>query len=680
MNISEKISSLRKKLHDHNYRYYVLDDPIISDYDFDMMLKELEQLETENPEFFDVNSPTQRVGGEVTKSFNTSVHETPMLSLDNSYSLDDLRNWEKRIKKIIDGPVEYTCELKFDGVSINLLYKNGELVKAVTRGDGVKGDDVTANVKTIPTVPLKLIGNYPENFEARGEIVMPLKGFDKLNKIRIANGEEPFKNPRNTASGSLKLQDSKEVSKRPLKCLLYSIEDTTFYKNQIDFLENGKNLGFNIFKNYKHSNSIEDIFDFIKDCEEKRSDLPFEIDGVVVKVNDFYQREVLGFTSKFPRWAIAYKYKPENIGTILNSISLQVGRTGAITPVANLEPINLAGTIVRRASLHNADFIESMDIRIGDFVFVEKGGDIIPKITNIDKSKRGEDSKKYEFPENCPECGSKLYRIEGEANHYCLNYNGCKPQVIGRIQHYISRKALDIEGLGQETVALLVNENLIGNYSDLYDLTFEQIVNLERMGERSANKLLEGIADSKLISFERVLYGLGIRYVGETVSKKLVDHFKNIDAIISANEEELANVDEIGDKIAISVLEFFRDDNNLDLIKRLKSHGVQMEQLNKKTTLISSVLVGKKVVVSGKFTQYSRDEIKQMIVDHGGKNSSSVSAQTDLLVVGENMGPSKLEKAQKWKIEMVSENEFLALIGIKSSNQDQIIEGQGSLF
>ena len=661
MNISEKISSLRKKLHDHNYRYYVLDDPIISDYDFDMMLKELDLLERENPEFFDVNSPTQRVGGEVTKSFNTSVHETPMLSLDNSYSLDDLKNWEKRIKKIIDGPVEYTCELKFDGVSINLLYKGGELVKAVTRGDGVKGDDVTANVKTIPTVPLKLNGNFPENFEARGEIVMPLKGFDKLNKMRIANGEEPFKNPRNTASGSLKLQDSKEVSKRPLKCLLYSIEDSTFYKNQIDFLENGKNLGFNIFKKYKHSNSIEEIFDFISDCEEKRSDLPFEIDGVVVKVNDFYQREVLGFTSKFPRWAIAYKYKPENIGTILNSISLQVGRTGAITPVANLEPINLAGTIVRRASLHNADFIESMDIRIGDYVFVEKGGDIIPKITNIDKSKRGIDSIKYEFPENCPECGSKLYRIEGEANHYCLNYNGCKPQVIGRIQHYISRKALDIEGLGQETVALLVNENLIGNYSDLYDLTFEQIVNLERMGERSANKLLEGIVDSKKISFERVLYGLGIRYVGETVAKKLAKHFENIDNILSSDFDKLIMVDEIGDKIANSVIEFASKEDNLHIIEKLKKNGVSFE-IDESDKNVSSVLTGKSFVVSGVFSNHSRDEIKKLIETNGGKVSSSISSKTSFLVAGSNMGPSKKEKAEKLNIKIISETELTNLI------------------
>ena len=661
MNISEKIFSLRKKLHDHNYRYYVLDNPSITDYEFDMMLKELDELEKENPEFFDINSPTQRVGGDVTKSFNTSVHETPMLSLDNSYSLDDLRDWEKRIKKIIDGPVEYTCELKFDGVSINLLYKNGELVKAVTRGDGVKGDDVTVNVKTIPTVPLRLIGDFPVDFEARGEIVMPIKGFDKLNETRKANGEEPFKNPRNTASGSLKLQDSKEVSKRPLKCLLYSIEDSSLFKNQIDFLENGKNLGFNIFKKYKHSNSIEEIFEFIKDCEEKRADLPFEIDGVVVKVNDFYQREILGFTSKFPRWAIAYKYKPENIGTILNSISLQVGRTGAITPVANLEPINLAGTIVKRASIHNADFIETMDIRVGDFVYVEKGGDIIPKITNIDKLKRSGDSKKFEFPEYCPECHSKLYRIEGEANHYCLNYNGCKPQVIGRIQHYISRKALDIEGLGQETVALLVNANLISNYSDLYDLTFDQIVNLERMGERSANKLLEGIIESKNISFERVLYGLGIRYVGETVAKKLAKHFENIGNLLTSSFDELISVDEIGDKIAESIIEFASNDDNIQIIEKLKNNGVQFE-IDDSDKNVSSILAGKSFVVSGVFSNYSRDEIKKLIELNGGKTSSSVSKNTSFILAGENMGPSKKQKAEELGVKIISEEDFVKII------------------
>ena len=661
MNISEKIFSLRKKLHDHNYRYYVLDDPLISDYEFDMMLKELNDLEKSNPEFFDKNSPTQRVGGEVTKSFNTSVHETPMYSLDNSYSLEDLKDWEKRIKKIIEEPVQYTCELKFDGVSINLLYSNGELIKAVTRGDGVKGDDVTANIKTIPTVPLKLIGNFSNNFEARGEVVMPIEGFNELNKLRIHNGEEPFKNPRNTASGSLKLQDSKEVSTRPLECLLYSVEDPNLFKNQIDFLEKAKNIGFNVFQNYMHSDSIEEIFEFIQNWEKNRSELPFEIDGVVLKVNDFYQREILGFTSKFPRWAMAYKFKPENTGTRLNSISFQVGRTGSITPVANLEPVNLAGTIVKRASLHNADFIESMDIRVGDFVYVEKGGDIIPKITNVDKSKRAVDSKKFEFPEYCPECGSKLHRLEGEANHYCLNYNGCKPQIIGRIQHYISRKALDIEGLGQETVALLVNANLIKNYSDLYDLKFDQVVHLDRMADKSANNLLEGIIESKNIPFERVLYGLGIRYVGETVAKKLAKHFESIDNMLNSSFDELILVDEIGEKIANSILEFASDDDNIQIINKLKKNGVRFE-IDDSDKNVSSILAGKSFVISGVFSNFSRDELKRFIETNGGKISSSLSSKTSYLVAGANMGPSKKLKAEKLNINIISENELTNLV------------------
>ncbi len=661
MNISEKIFSLRKKLHDHNYRYYVLDDPLISDYDFDMMLKELNDLEKSNPEFFDKNSPTQRVGGEVTKSFNTSVHETPMYSLDNSYSLEDLKDWEKRIKKIIEEPIQYTCELKFDGVSINLLYSNGELIKAVTRGDGVKGDDVTANIKTIPTVPLKLIGNFSNNFEARGEVVMPIEGFNELNKLRIHNGEEPFKNPRNTASGSLKLQDSKEVSTRPLECLLYSVEDPNLFKNQIDFLEKAKNIGFNVFQNHMHSDSIEEIFEFIQHWEKNRSELPFEIDGVVLKVNDFYQREVLGFTSKFPRWAMAYKFKPENTGTRLNSISFQVGRTGSITPVANLEPVNLAGTIVKRASLHNADFIESMDIRVGDFVYVEKGGDIIPKITNVDKSKRAVDSKKFEFPKHCPECGSKLHRLEGEANHYCLNYNGCKPQIIGRIQHYISRKALDIEGLGQETVALLVNANLIKNYSDLYDLKFDQVVHLDRMADKSANNLLEGIIESKKIPFERVLYGLGIRYVGETVAKKLAKNFESIDNMLNSSFDELILVDEIGEKIANSILEFALDNDNIQIINKLKKNGVRFE-IDDSDKNVSSILAGKSFVISGVFSNFSRDELKRFIETNGGKISSSLSSKTSYLVAGANMGPSKKLKAEKLNINIISENELTNLV------------------
>ena len=661
MNISEKINSLRKKLHEHNYRYYILDNPLISDYDFDMMLKELEQLERDNPKFFDLNSPTQRVGGDITKSFDTSVHNNPMYSLDNSYSLNDLKEWEKRIKKIIDSPIKYTCELKFDGVSINLTYKDGELLRAVTRGDGVKGDDVTSNIKTIPTVPLKLRKNISGEFEARGEIVMPLDGFTQLNEKRLQNGEEPFKNPRNTASGSLKLQDSKEVSDRPLECLLYSVEDPKIFDNHIQFLENAKSYGFNIYENYKCSDSLDEIFQFIQYWEKNRSKLPFEIDGVVLKVNDFYQREILGFTSKFPRWAMAYKFKPENAGTYLNSITFQVGRTGSITPVANLSPVNLAGTVVKRASLHNADFIESMDIREGDFVFVEKGGDIIPKITGIDKSKRKQDSFKFNFITHCPECGSPLVRIDGEANHYCPNYNGCHPQIIGRIQHFISRKALDIDGLGQETVALLVNSNLINNYADLYELKFDDVVGLERMAEKSANNLIIGIENSKDISFERVLYGLGIRYVGETVAKKLARHFENVDMLIKSNFDELISVDEIGDKIANSILDFFNNEENICILNKLKSYGLKFE-IDEKDKNISSMFLGKSFVISGVFSNYSRSDIKNLIESNGGRVSSSISSKTNYLVAGQNMGPSKKEKAEKLQTQIISEEELINLI------------------
>ena len=661
MNIQEKINSLRKKLHEHNYRYYILDNPLISDYDFDMMLKELEQLERDNPKFFDLNSPTQRVGGDITKSFDTSVHNTPMYSLDNSYSLNDLKEWEKRIKKIIDSSIKYTCELKFDGVSINLTYKDGELLRAVTRGDGVKGDDVTSNIKTIPTVPLKLRKNITGEFEARGEIVMPLDGFTQLNEKRLQNGEEPFKNPRNTASGSLKLQDSKEVSDRPLECLLYSVEDPKIFNNHIQFLENAKSYGFNIYENYKCSNSLDEIFEFIQYWEKNRFELPFEIDGVVLKVNDFYQREILGFTSKFPRWAMAYKFKPENAGTYLNSITFQVGRTGSITPVANLSPVNLAGTVVKRASLHNADFIDSMDIREGDFVFVEKGGDIIPKITGIDKSKRKQDSVKFNFITHCPECGSPLVRIDGEANHYCPNYNGCHPQIIGRIQHFISRKALDIDGLGQETVALLVNSNLINNYADLYELKFDDVVGLERMAEKSANNLIIGIENSKDISFERVLYGLGIRYVGETVAKKLARHFENVDMLIKSNFDKLISVDEIGDKIGNSILDFFNNEENIAILNKLKSYGLKFE-IDEKDKNISSKFLGKSFVISGVFSNYSRSDIKNLIESNGGRVSSSISSKTNYLVAGQNMGPSKKEKAEKLQTQIISEEELINLI------------------
>ena len=661
MSIKNQISKLREKLHEHNYNYYVLDNPIISDYEFDMLLNELKNLEELHPDFFDPNSPTQRIGGDITKSFENSKHLAPMFSLDNSYSLEDLYEWEKRIKKIVNQPISYTCELKFDGISINLLYENGNLIKALTRGDGISGDDVTSNVKTIPTVPLKLRGLNNLKFEARGEIVMPIKGFNELNEIRNKEGKELFKNTRNTASGSLKLQDSSEVASRPLECLIFSIENKDLFKNHESFLNNASKLGFNIFKEFVISQSLDDVFKFIKYWENKRSQLPFEIDGAVVKVNDYSQRDKLGYTSKFPRWAIAYKFKPEEIGTRLNSISFQVGRTGSITPVANLEPVELAGTIVKRASLHNYDFIKKLDIRVGDYVFIEKGGDIIPKITKVNQSLRPNNSTALQFITNCPECGNKLTKLENEANHYCFNEDNCLPQVIGRIQHFISRKAMDIDGLGQETVSLLVRNKLIRNCADLYDLKYEQIVVLDRMAEKSANNLIKGILNSKDIPFERVLYAIVIRHVGETVAKKLATHFKSIDNLINANFDDLILVDEIGDKIANSLVDFFKDPCNMKMIDRLKEIGLNFksEVRNKR---FSSVLSNKSFVISGVFKNYSRDALKRFIETNGGKIVSSVSSKTNFLVAGDKMGPSKKNKAEELGVTIISEYELQEMI------------------
>ena len=661
MSIKNQISKLREKLHEHNYNYYVLDNPIISDYEFDMLLNELKNLEELHPDFFDPNSPTQRIGGDITKSFENSKHLAPMFSLDNSYSLEDLYEWEKRIKKIVNQPISYTCELKFDGISINLLYENGNLIKALTRGDGVSGDDVTSNVKTIPTVPLKLRGLNNLKFEARGEIVMPIKGFKELNEIRDKEGKELFKNTRNTASGSLKLQDSSEVASRPLECLIFSVENKDLFKNHESFLNNASKLGFNIFKEFVISQSLDDVFKFIKYWENKRSELPFEIDGAVVKVNDYSQRDKLGYTSKFPRWAIAYKFKPEEIGTRLNSISFQVGRTGSITPVANLEPVELAGTIVKRASLHNYDFIKKLDIRVGDYVFIEKGGDIIPKITKVNQSLRQNNSTALQFITNCPECGNRLTKLENEANHYCFNEDNCLPQVIGRIQHFISRKAMDIDGLGQETVSLLVRNKLIRNCADLYDLKYEQIVVLDRMAEKSANNLIKGILNSKDIPFERVLYAIGIRHVGETVAKKLATHFKSIDNLINANFDDLILVDEIGDKIANSLVDFFKDPCNMKMIDRLKEIGLNFksEVINKR---FSSVLSNKSFVISGVFKNYSRDALKRFIETNGGKIVSSVSSKTNFLVAGDKMGPSKKNKAEELGVTIISEYELQEMI------------------
>ena len=663
MNTQQKIESLREELRQHNYNYYILDNPTISDYDFDIKLKELQALEEQYPEFFDANSPTQRVGGEITKNFKTTVHDFRMYSLDNSYSKEDLLDWETRIKKMVDGDVEYTCELKYDGASMNLTYDNGKLIRAVTRGDGVQGDDVTANVKTINTVPLQLKGDFPERFDIRGEIILPIEGFLKMNEERIANDEEPYRNPRNTASGSLKLQDSAEVAKRPLEFLMYSIKGNNLnIQSQSESLEMARVWGFKVPPEAKLVNSIDAVLEYIKYWDEHRHNLPYEIDGVVVKVNNLYQQDELGFTAKAPRWAMAYKFKAEQVSTRLNEITYQVGRTGAITPVANLEPVQLAGTIVKRASLHNADQIEKLDIREGDQVFVEKGGEIIPKIIAVDLSKRPQNSLPTQYITHCPECETELIRLEGEAKHYCPNYNACPPQVIGRIQHYISRKAMDIDGLGGETVALLVKEGLIHNYSDLYELTVEQVIPLERMAAKSAENLINGIEASKQIPFERVLFALGIRYVGETVAKKLAKHYKSIDALMFASTLDLVTVDEIGERIAESVVEFFSSEENKQIIERLKSFGVQLEISAEKLANQTDKLKGQTFVVSGVFESISRNELKKLIEDNGGKVSSSISSKTSYVVAGDKMGPSKRTKAEDLNITILSETDFLDIL------------------
>ncbi|AEH02811.1 NAD-dependent DNA ligase LigA [Lacinutrix sp. 5H-3-7-4] len=665
MSKKQEIEQLRQELREHNYNYYVLDNPTISDYDFDIKLKELQALEEAHPEFFDANSPTLRVGGEVTKNFNTVVHEHRMYSLDNSYSLEDLKDWETRIKKLVDGDISYTCELKYDGASISLTYENGNLLKAVTRGDGFQGDEVTANIKTIKSVPLQLKGDYPAKFDIRGEIVLPFKGFLKMNEERVANGEEPYKNPRNTASGSLKLQDSGEVAKRPLECLLYNLTGTNLgVENQFESLEKARKMGFKVPNEARLCKTIDEVFKFINHWDTERHNLPYETDGVVVKVNSLYQQEELGYTSKAPRWAMAYKFKAEQVSTILKEITYQVGRTGAITPVANLEPVDLAGTVVKRASLHNADQIEKLDIRINDTVFVEKGGEIIPKIIAVDLTQRLQDSKPTKYATHCPECQTPLERLEGEAKHFCPNYNGCEPQVIGRIQHFISRKAMDIEGLGGETVGLLVKEGLITNYADLYTLTKAQILPLERMAEKSAENLINGIEASKQISFERVLFAIGIRFVGETVAKKLAKHYKSIEALEQASIEDLEKVDEIGIKIAESVVSFFASEENRNIIKRLKNVGVQLEISAEKLANQTNKLKGKSFVVSGVFTKVSRNELKKLIEDNGGKNVSSISSKTDFVVAGDKMGPSKKEKAEKLNISLITEDEFLQMVDL----------------
>ncbi len=661
MDIQQKITSLREELSEHNYRYYVLDQPSITDYEFDMKLKELQQLEAAHPEFYDPASPTIRVGGMVTKNFETVVHEHRMYSLDNSYSKEDLEDWEKRIQRILgDAEVEFTCELKYDGASISLTYEDGKLVRAVTRGDGFQGDDVTTNIKTIRSVPLQLKGDYPPKFDIRGEIILTLEGFAKMNQERIEAGEDPYMNPRNTASGSLKLQDSALVAQRPLECLLYTVAGNHLgISSQFEILEKARSWGFKVPTVAKLCKSTKEVMQFVEHWDTNRHHLPYETDGVVVKVNSIQQQEELGYTAKSPRWAMAYKFQAEQASTVLNEITYQVGRTGAITPVANLRPVLLAGTTVKRASLHNADQIAKLDVRVGDTVFVEKGGEIIPKIIAVDFTKRPTDSKSTKYITHCPECGTELIRKEGEAQHFCPNDTGCPTQITGRIQHFISRKAMDIEGMGSETVELLFKQGLIANYADLYTLTKEKVVPLERMADKSAENLVNGVAASKSIPFERVLFALGIRYVGETVAKKLAKAYKNIDALMAASQEELVAVDEIGERIAESVVNFFSEPTNLEIIDRLKSYGLRFSLSEEQLENQTDKLKGQIFVVSGVFETVSRDELKKLIEDNGGKVASSISSKTSFVVAGDNMGPSKRTKAESLGVPIISEQEFL---------------------
>lgn len=683
-----KIAELSSIIENHNYNYYVLANPTISDYDFDMLLNELIALEQQFPELILPDSPTQRVGGDITKEFQTVKHRYPMLSLSNSYNIEEVKEFISRIKKTIEEEVEFVCELKFDGISISLTYENGLFVKAVTRGDGTQGDDVTANVKTIRTIPLRLKGDYPDFFEMRGEIIMPHSSFNAINAERDDLGLQPFANPRNAAAGTIKLQDSKEVAKRKLDQYCYFMmmdEDKMIFKNHYESLMTAKEWGFNISNFMARCNNVEDIEDFINYWDKQRKELPFDIDGIVIKVNDFRQREILGFTSKSPRWAIAYKFKAEEARTKLLSVDFQVGRHGTITPVANLEPVQLAGTIVKRATLHNADFIEQLDLHYDDIVCVEKGGEIIPKITAVDLSQRKEYSEKVTFITKCPECGTSLVKADGETAWYCPNTLGCPPQIKGRIEHFISRKAMNIESLGEGKVEVLFDNNLIKDYSDLYDLTYEKLFGIEKtivvdeinditrkvsFKEKTANNIIEAIEKSKSVPFARVLFALGIKYVGETTAKLIAKSMGNIDNIINATVEELTEIEEVGEKIALSIKDFFADERNIHIINRLKDAGLQFEQ-EKKVVSSNQVLSGMNIVVSGVFSTMSRDEIKQLIEDLGGKNVSSISKKTTFVLAGEKMGPEKRKKAESLGIEIKSEDDFLKMLGnIKTEDQN----------
>jgi len=657
------IDNLRKDLAYHNHKYYVEAMPEISDYDYDMKMKELQKLEADNPDFFDSNSPTQRVGSDTNIEFKQVKHKYDMLSLSNTYNEGELKDFNNRVVKLIEETPVYVCELKFDGTAIGLTYKNGEFEKAVTRGDGIFGDDVSNNVKTIKSIPLKLKGNFPDEFEIRGEIFMPKKTFIYLNKKREDEGKNVFANTRNAAAGSLKMQNSSQVAKRKLDCYLYyPIGNKLPFDSHYENLQNAKEWGFKVSEHTKIAKSIDEVLKYINYWEKNRNDLEFDIDGIVIKVDSLQKQKQLGFTSKSPRWAISYKFKAERVVTKLLSIDYQVGRTGAITPVANLEPVQLAGTIVKRASLHNADQIELLDIRVDDFVYVEKGGEIIPKIVGVDKSRRGASSKKTKYIDKCPECDSELYREEGEAKHYCKNEYACPPQIKGKIEHFISRKAMNIDGLGEETIELLYNEGLINDISDLFQLKKEQLINLERMGNKSAENIIKGVEESKNIGFAKVLYALGIRYVGETIAKKLTAYFKNIDNLINASFEQLTDVDEIGDKIAESLIAYFKVEKNIYLINELKNSGLQFKLSEGTISNYSEKLKDLSIVISGTFMKHSRDELKELITINGGKNTGSISKKTNYLLAGDKIGPSKLEKANKLGVKIINEDEFLEMI------------------
>lgn len=662
--IEKQILQLRNEIETHNYNYYVLSAPTISDFDFDQKLKQLEVLEKEYPQYFDPNSPTRRVGSDLQNDFKQVKHQYPMLSLGNTYSEREVVDFYERIKRMLNDTFELVCELKYDGTSISLIYENGVFVRAVTRGDGVSGDDVTNNVRTIRSIPLKLRGkDFPERIEVRGEILMPWHVFNELNKEREDIGEEPFANPRNAASGTLKLKNTAEVAKRNLDAYIYYLlEENLPYNNHFDNLTQCKQWGFKVSDATKRCSTIDDVMEYLHYWDTERKNLPITTDGVVIKVNSLNQQKNLGFTAKSPRWAIAYKFQAEKAVTRLNSVSYQVGRTGAVTPVANLEPVILSGTTVKRASLHNADIIDGLDLYIGDMVFVEKGGEIIPKITGVDYSARFFVTEKVLFINHCPECGTPLIRIEGEAAHYCANDNKCPPQIKGKIEHFAGRKAMNIDGLGSETVNLLYSNGFIATVADIYLLTFKQLVGLERYADKSAKNLLEGIESSKSVPFERVLFALGIRYVGETVAKKLAFAFQNIDNLAKATIEELMDVDEIGERIAGSVLKYFADEKNIETVQKLKKEGVKMSVPENYLANQSHLLSGKIIVISGTFSKHSRDEYKKMIEWHGGKNTGSISSKTSFILGGKNIGPQKLNKAEKNNIPLVNEDDFLNMI------------------